>query len=152
MEQSNNFFWIDESGRKWTGEQIKHKFDRFIKKAIKHRTKDAVRKLVAQNRHFPVQPDYVMEQISVPFESSVEKLEFMLGSTRLYLDDERLIAALNLLTEREKFVFEKFYIEDYTDKVIGEWLNVESKSVEVCRYRALKRLRKELEVDHGQKG
>ena len=65
MKTGNDFFWIDESGRKWTGEQIKHKFDRFIKKAIKHRTRDAMRKLFTQNNHFPVQPDYVLEQIAV---------------------------------------------------------------------------------------
>ena len=124
MKSNNDFFWIDEHGRKWTGEQIKHKFDRFIKKAIKHRTRDAVRKLLMQNDHFPVQPDNVIQQVAVPFESSVEKLEFMLGSTRLFLDDERLVEALNLLTEREKLIFEKFYIEDYSDKAIGEWLHI----------------------------
>lgn len=148
MNQNNDFFWIDDSGRKWTGEQIKHKFDRYIKKAIRHRTRDAMRKLVAQNKHFPVAPDSIMEKVSVPFESSVEKLEFMLGSTRLYLDDERLVTALNLLTDREKVIFEKFYIEDCTDKAIGEWLHMSSKSVETSRYRALARIRKILEVDH----
>ena len=150
MKTGNDFFWIDESGRKWTGEQIKHKFDRFIKKAIKHRTRDAMRKLFTQNDHFPVQPDYVLEQIAVRFDPLVEKLEFMLGSTRLYLDDERLIAALNMLTEREQLIFEKFYIEDYSDKVIGEWLNLSEKSVETCRYRALRRIREALGTDHGK--
>ena len=148
MKEGNDFFWIDESGRKWTGEQIKHKFDRFIKKAIRHRTKDAMRKLFTQNDHFPVHPDYVLEQIAVQFDSSVEKQEFMLGSTRLYLDDERLITALNMLTEREQLIFEKFYIEDYSDKTIGEWLNLSYKSVETCRFRALRRIREALGVDH----
>ena len=148
MKTGNDFFWIDESGRKWTGEQIKHKFDRFIKKAIKHRTRDAMRKLFTQNDHFPVQPDYVLEQIAVRFDPLVEKLEFMLGSTRLYLDDERLITALNMLTEREQLIFEKFYIEDYSDKTIGEWLNLSYKSVETCRFRALRRIREALGVDH----
>ena len=148
MKQNKDFFWIDESGRKWAGEQIKHKFDRFIKKAIKHRTKDAMRKLLNQNDHFPVQPDSVMERISVPFVSSVEKQEFMLGSTRLFTDDERLIKALNMLTEREQFIFEKFYLEDESDKVIGEWLHIEEKSVRVSRYRTLKRIREALGVNY----
>lgn len=144
MKTGDDFFWIDEFGRKWTDEQIKHKFDCFIKKAIKHRTKDAMRKLLTQDDHFPVQPDYVLEQIVVPFDSSVEKLEFMLGRTRLYLDDERLIKALNMLTEHERLIFEKFYIEDYSDKAIGEWLNLSDRSVESCRYRALRRIREAL--------
>ena len=148
MKQNNDFFWIDESGRKWTGEQIKHKFDRYIKKAIKHRTKDAIAKMINQNNHFPVQPESIIDKVSVTFESTVEKQEFMLGSTRLYLDDERLIAALEMLTERERFIFEKFYLEDESDKVIGEWLHLKEKSVETSRYRALRRIREALGVKH----
>ena len=80
----------------------------------------------------------------------MEKLEFMLGSTRLYLDDERLVTPLKMLTEREQLIFEKFYIEDYSDKAIGEWLNLSEKSVETCRYRALRRIREALGTDHGK--
>ena len=107
-----------------------------------------MRKLFTQNDHFPVQPDYVLEQIAVPFDSSVEKQEFMLGSTRLYLDDERLVTALKMLTEREQLIFEKFYIEDYSDKAIGEWLNRSERSVATYRYRALRRIRETLGADY----
>ena len=53
-----------------------------------------------------------------------------------------------MLTEREQFIFEKFYLEDESDKVIGEWLHIEEKSVRVSRYRTLKRIREALGVNY----
>lgn len=151
MKKGKSWFWILADGRKFTAEQVEHKFDELIKTMIKRKALNAVQHEINERKKFPVCPGDVFDGIvAVDADYDIEKSEVRLSNTFWYLGNDYLADALEKLEPREKEYVELSFLRGWNAEEISNHFHVTTEYIYVLRNRILRKLRRWMEDEDGK--
>lgn len=147
MKEKGSWKWTTTDGKSFSAEQVEHKFDSFMKKALYSGAVNEIDREMTEREGFPVQPDDFLENVATftPV-YDFEKCEVRLKTKCLYCEREDLADALEKLKPREKEFIELSFVSELEDEDIAKIFRVSKKTVYVIRHRLIERLKEMMGV------
>lgn len=131
-------------------ERIRHRFDAYCKKVLKHTVIDLQRQLKRLNEReitFSALPDAEMAKLSVTDKYFANEYVFSLLDTSVGVNDYELGAALSALPADRRDIVLMSYFFDMTDAEIAARLNMNQRTVAYRRTSSLRLLKNLLETE-----
>ena len=125
-----------------TDQRIQCMFDAYIRIVFKHRVMNALKRFTRQQRKKMIWQDEAIEDIcDIQQIPCFEKNEVNLDVVMIYVDDDRLAAALRSLTSKQKAVIGYSFVLELSAEEIAKILGIEIHGVYEHKCRAMKNLR-----------
>lgn len=127
-----------------------NQFDYICKKVIEDERKDYFKYLARLKKKevsFSEMENYVLKQLATEDQYTVDKQFFELGESKVGIENERLGAALDILSEKKRKIILLYYFMDMNEGEIAETLHLSRSTINRQRTKALSLLKEHIEED-----